>query len=613
MRSILVADTGQLWVIGRLKRSGDLPDDLEIKVSISLPVTNPASARLVEELGATTINLPIDLSLAQIAAIRQAVAAPLDVYVEGADDFGGAVRYYEAPELVRVAAPVHLKFTVRNAPGIYPSGEHLAGLAVASARERVRRAAIGIALLRRHYPWRRRLRLKRDHPARRPSPPDQAGEPGGHGLVDLGGEGSAVAIASATSSRAWPVPVPIVGRSGVARQDVVGQQQLDRQQVVQQRQRAVGLADAQRRAGAVVLDADVERRGVEGRGGGQLLELGVHGGGRVAQLEAVAGRRRRVGRRGPGGLHELEVPVPQVAHAALAELPDVGDGDPQGVEGDGQHHGVEVAVADEGLLGQRHQRVVAGRVELDLDRPAGQGHVLAQRPVDLGHDPERQRVLDRVGGPALQQVAAGQGAAQWSAASIWPGKGLALATAGRTIDGLPPVASIDRAAATSAAPAARAARSTTSPAWPIEMLLAENRASPSLASSTSGAMPARRRASPPGMVSPRYSARPRPIATWATPAIWAMSPAPTEARSGTTGWTPAFSMLARTSAAARLAPDPPRAMPLRRAARAARTCRVGRGAPTPPACVMTSVSCWRRSWSSDSRTSLPWPTWVVRP
>jgi hypothetical protein len=51
-----------------------------------------------------------------------------------------------------VAAPVHLKFTVRNAPGLYPSGEHLAGPAVASARERVRRAAIGVALLRRHYP-----------------------------------------------------------------------------------------------------------------------------------------------------------------------------------------------------------------------------------------------------------------------------------------------------------------------------------------------------------------------------------------------------------------------------------------------------------------------------
>jgi Peptidase family U32 len=152
VRSVLVADSGQLWVLGRLKRAGDLPDDLQIKVSISLPVTNPATARLLEDLGATTLNLPVDLSLAQIAAIRQAVAVPLDVYVEGADDFGGPVRYYEVPELVRVAAPVHLKFTVRNALGLYPSGEHLAGLAVASARERVRRAAIGVALLRRHDP-----------------------------------------------------------------------------------------------------------------------------------------------------------------------------------------------------------------------------------------------------------------------------------------------------------------------------------------------------------------------------------------------------------------------------------------------------------------------------
>jgi hypothetical protein len=84
-------------------------------------------------------------------SIRAAVAAPLDVYVEGADDFGGTVRYYEVPELVRAAAPIHLKFTVRNAPGIYPSGEHLGAVAVATARERVRRAAIGVALLERYY------------------------------------------------------------------------------------------------------------------------------------------------------------------------------------------------------------------------------------------------------------------------------------------------------------------------------------------------------------------------------------------------------------------------------------------------------------------------------
>ncbi|WP_419997516.1 U32 family peptidase [Streptomyces boninensis] len=152
VRSVLVADIGQLWVLGRLRKSGDLPQDLEIKASISMPTANPAAARVLEDLGVTTINLPVDLTLAQMAAIRGAVDVPLDVYVEGADDFGGVVRYYEIPALVRVAAPVHLKFTVRNAPSLYPSGAHLADVAVATARERVRRAAIGLSVLRRHYP-----------------------------------------------------------------------------------------------------------------------------------------------------------------------------------------------------------------------------------------------------------------------------------------------------------------------------------------------------------------------------------------------------------------------------------------------------------------------------
>jgi hypothetical protein len=151
LRSVLVADVGQLWVLGRMKRSGDLPEDLILKSSVSLPAANPATARVLEDLGVTTINLPIDLTLAQIAAVRSAVAVPLDVYIEGADDFGGTVRYYEVPGLVRVAAPVHLKFTVRNAPGIYPSGRHLEAVAVTTAQERVRRAAIGVAMLRRYY------------------------------------------------------------------------------------------------------------------------------------------------------------------------------------------------------------------------------------------------------------------------------------------------------------------------------------------------------------------------------------------------------------------------------------------------------------------------------
>jgi hypothetical protein len=113
----------------------------------------------MEQLGAGTYNIPTDLSLAQIAAIRLAIGIPLDVYVEVPDDLGGFIRHYEIPELVRVAAPVYLKFGLRNAPNIYPSGTHLEATAVALTRERVRRAALGLRLLQQYTPEARQSEL----------------------------------------------------------------------------------------------------------------------------------------------------------------------------------------------------------------------------------------------------------------------------------------------------------------------------------------------------------------------------------------------------------------------------------------------------------------------
>jgi hypothetical protein len=114
-----------------------------------LPVANPAAARVVEQLGASTLNLPTDLTLHHIAAIRAAVDLPLDVYVEAPDNLGGFVRHHEIPELIRIASPVYVKFGLRNAPDLYPSGSHLEATAVALSRERVRRARLGLDLLRR--------------------------------------------------------------------------------------------------------------------------------------------------------------------------------------------------------------------------------------------------------------------------------------------------------------------------------------------------------------------------------------------------------------------------------------------------------------------------------
>jgi hypothetical protein len=150
IRSVLVADVGQLMVLGRMKAAGDLPPDFVLKISVTLAAANPATARVLEDLGATSINLPVDLSLPQIAAIRQTIDAAIDFYVEAPDDFGGTVRYYEIADLVRIAAPIYLKFGVRNAQGLYPSGQHIESTVVALSRERVRRAAIGLAILKRY-------------------------------------------------------------------------------------------------------------------------------------------------------------------------------------------------------------------------------------------------------------------------------------------------------------------------------------------------------------------------------------------------------------------------------------------------------------------------------
>ena len=148
-RSVLVADLGVLSAFDALRRAGVLPADMQAKVSVMLPAANPASARVLERLGASTLNLPTDLTLPQIAAIRAAVDVPLDIYVEAPDNVGGFVRLHEIPESVRVAAPVYLKFGLRNAPDVYPSGGHLEDVAVALTRERVRRARLGLDLLAR--------------------------------------------------------------------------------------------------------------------------------------------------------------------------------------------------------------------------------------------------------------------------------------------------------------------------------------------------------------------------------------------------------------------------------------------------------------------------------
>ena len=152
IRSVLPADLGLIWVLNEMKKKGELPKNLVIKSSVTLPAANPATAKLFERAGVNTMNIPTDLSPAQVGALRQAVGIPIDLYIEVPDNFGGFVRYYEMMNLLRVAAPIYLKFGLRNAPDIYPCGRHIEDLAVKMGQERVHRARCAIELLEHYAP-----------------------------------------------------------------------------------------------------------------------------------------------------------------------------------------------------------------------------------------------------------------------------------------------------------------------------------------------------------------------------------------------------------------------------------------------------------------------------
>src|SRR5437867_10871314 len=67
LRGVLVADIGLMHVLQEMKRAGKLPANLVVKTSIQLPAPNPAAVHVLQNLGAGTINIPVDLTLPQIA------------------------------------------------------------------------------------------------------------------------------------------------------------------------------------------------------------------------------------------------------------------------------------------------------------------------------------------------------------------------------------------------------------------------------------------------------------------------------------------------------------------------------------------------------------------
>lgn len=108
-RSFLIYDEGCLWILNEFRKNGEIPHDCKFKISAHCGHGNPCSARLLEGIGADSINPVRDIQLQMLSAMRQAIDIPIDIHTENPASSGGFIRHYEVPEMIRVAAPIYLK------------------------------------------------------------------------------------------------------------------------------------------------------------------------------------------------------------------------------------------------------------------------------------------------------------------------------------------------------------------------------------------------------------------------------------------------------------------------------------------------------------------------
>ena len=117
IRGFLVYDEGVLSILHKMRTEGFLPKETIFKFSVFGGYCNAAGAKLVETMGANSLNPISDVSLPILGSMRQTVDIPLDIYTIIVDSFGGMFRAYEAPEIARIAAPCYFKFEPGTSEG----------------------------------------------------------------------------------------------------------------------------------------------------------------------------------------------------------------------------------------------------------------------------------------------------------------------------------------------------------------------------------------------------------------------------------------------------------------------------------------------------------------
>ena len=116
IRGILVYDEGLLYLLNMMKQDGELPRNLALKVSVHCGHGNPVSFKLLQEIGATSVNTVGDLELPMISAAREVIDIAIDIHTDTPKASGGFIRTYDVPDLIRVGAPIFLKCGAISSP-----------------------------------------------------------------------------------------------------------------------------------------------------------------------------------------------------------------------------------------------------------------------------------------------------------------------------------------------------------------------------------------------------------------------------------------------------------------------------------------------------------------
>ena len=151
-RGFLVYDEGVLFILNKMRDEGLIPKETIFKFSVFGGYCSAAGAKVIDSLGANSMNPISDVSLPILGGIRQAVDIPLDVYIIIVDSFGGMFRAYEAPEIARVTSPCYFKFEPGTSEGDIYKPWVAETWHESLIREKVKIASIVMEIMGKHAP-----------------------------------------------------------------------------------------------------------------------------------------------------------------------------------------------------------------------------------------------------------------------------------------------------------------------------------------------------------------------------------------------------------------------------------------------------------------------------